>query len=288
MEGENETDRLQLKTEHVLVQRHLDWACLAPGQSFVDLGCGSGEVLLAAARRCRPGRVTGIDANEERLAHVRQQAVAEGIRNIDLHAASIAARGSSGQGDDAYDHAWARFFLEYQSQPVDAVTEMARIVRPGGRVTLIDVEGNGVWHYGMDPVLQAGLAEVVADLGKTGFDPHVGRRLPGLARAAGLRKIRHEIEPYHRIVGRPDVWTIASWRRKIDGLRANYLDLYPERQHLAWVFDAYLDFLERDDTMTWSLLHLVQGTVPPRSTSRRRYRDVSAELAGEMSANPDR
>ena len=55
MEGENETDRLQLKTEQVLVQRHLDWACLAPGQSFVDLGCGSGEVLLAAA----PGRSQG-------------------------------------------------------------------------------------------------------------------------------------------------------------------------------------------------------------------------------------
>jgi ubiquinone/menaquinone biosynthesis C-methylase UbiE len=266
MEGAGEAERLRLKTEHVLVRRHLDWAGLVPGQSFVDIGCGSGEVILAAAIQCRPGQVMGIDANCDRLIELRRWAAEQRLPNVRLHAASLAGPGSSGLGDEAFDHAWARFFLEYHPRPVGVVAEMARIVRPGGRVTLIDLEGNGVWHYGMNPRLQAGLDSVVADLKQTGFDPHIGRRLTAVARAAGLTDVRHEIEPYHRIVGRPDARTLDLWRRKIQGLRANYLGhLFPEKTHLAWVFDAYLDFLEREDTMTWSLLHLVQGTVPSRS-----------------------
>jgi ubiquinone/menaquinone biosynthesis C-methylase UbiE len=264
MEGAEETERLRLKTEQVLVRRHLDWAGLLPGQSLVDFGCGSGDVILTAARHCKPIRVIGVDANEQRLADIRRRAEEEGLANVHVHAASISSPGTSGLPDAAYDHAWARFFLEYQPRPVTVVVEMARSVRPGGRITLIDVEGNGVWHYGMDTRLKVGLADVVADLARTGFDPHVGQRLPSVARSAGLSHVRHEIEPYHRIVGRPDERTMAAWRRRIDGLRANYLNrLFPDKTHLAWVFDAYLEFLERDDTMTWSLLHLVQGTVSP-------------------------
>jgi ubiquinone/menaquinone biosynthesis C-methylase UbiE len=263
MEGAGETERLRLKTEQLLVCRHLDWAGLLPGQSFVDFGCGSGDVTLAAAKRCRPGRVLGVDANEDRLDDIRRRAADEWLANVHVHVAAIGDSGSSGLPDAAFDHAWARFFLEYQARPFTTVAELARSVRPGGRITLIDVEGNGVWHYGMDPTLKAGMAEVIADLARTGFDPYVGRRLPALVRAAGLTDVRHEIEPYHRIVGRPDAHTMAMWQRKIEGLRANYLEhLFPDKTHLAWVFAAFLDFLERDDTMTWSLLHLVQGTVP--------------------------
>jgi SAM-dependent methyltransferase len=279
MEGPTETQRLRLKTEHVLVRRHLDWTGLLAGQSFVDFGCGTGEVVLVAAEHCRPGRVVGLDGNRKRLAALSCEAALQGLTNVEVRAAAIAGPASTGLPSGAYDHGWARFFLEYQPTPAGVVSEMARIVRPGGRVTLIDLEGNGVWHYGMETDLASGLAEVIADLGKTGFDPHIGRRLPDLASAAGLRDVRHEIEPYHRIVGRPDADTMAAWRLKIHGLRANYLRRFPERRSLAWVFDAYLDFLARDDTMTWSLLHLVQGTVP-NDASRRGAAPQTPATAG--------
>jgi ubiquinone/menaquinone biosynthesis C-methylase UbiE len=263
MEGPAETERLRLKTEYVLARRHLDWAGLRAGQSFVDFGCGSGEVILIAAMRYRAGQVIGVDTNQDRLLAVRRAATLEGLTDVDVHAAALTGLGSSELPSAAYDHCWTRFLLEYQPEPELVVSEMARIVRPGGRVTLIDLEGNGVWHYGMAPALEAGLAEVVTDLRTTGFDPHIGRRLPAIARACGLSDVRHEIEPYHRIVGRPDSDTMAAWERKIEGLRANYLcRLFPEKGHLGWVFDAYIEFLAHEDTMTWSLLHLVQGTVP--------------------------
>jgi ubiquinone/menaquinone biosynthesis C-methylase UbiE len=262
MEGPGETARLRLKTEAVLVDHHLHWAGLRPGESFVDIGCGPGDVLLAAAERAAPAPVIGVDANADRLDAVLRRAWRDRHANVRVQAATLTGLGSTGLPDDAHDHTWTRFFLEYQADPTAIVREMARITRPGGSVTLIDVEGHGVYNHRLPPDLDAARREVMADLRTTGFDPMVGRDLPAIARRAGLTAIRHDIEPHHRIVGRPDARTAELWRRKLDGLRHNYLLRFPGKTGLAWVFAAYLDFLAREDTMTWSLLHLVQGVVP--------------------------
>jgi ubiquinone/menaquinone biosynthesis C-methylase UbiE len=78
--------------------------------------------------------------------------------------------GSTPLGDDMFDHAWARFFLEYLPRPVDVVSEMVRMVRPGGRVTLVDIDGNCLWHEPMTEGLRADLDSMMAVLAQTGFD----------------------------------------------------------------------------------------------------------------------
>jgi SAM-dependent methyltransferase len=187
-----------------------------------------------------------------------------------LHHAQISHRGSSGLPEATFDHAWARFVLEYQPDPVEFVREMARLVRPGGKVTLIDLEGNGTRHFGMSPGLRRELDAILRDLATTGFDPDAGSRLAGYALAAGLVGVRHEIEPYHRIVGRPDAHTLDLWRRKLEILASSYERRFPERSPKRDVFAALLEFLASPHTMTWSLLHLVQATRPPLNRVKRR------------------
>jgi ubiquinone/menaquinone biosynthesis C-methylase UbiE len=263
MESEHEATRLVLKTERVLVRRHLAWARLRRGESFLDAGCGTAEVVREAARVNAVAQVVGLDGDAARLARAAAASRADGLDHVRFHRARLTGVGSSGLPDRAFDHAWARFLLEYLPAPADVVRELARVVRPGGRVTLIDIEGNGVWHYGISDRLRRGLDEVLADLAATGFDPHAGRKLATYARAAGLVDIRHEIEPYHRIVGVPDPRTARAWRLKIESIRDNYVHrLFPEKAGNAWVFDDFLAFVLSDHSMTWSLLHLVQGTRP--------------------------
>jgi SAM-dependent methyltransferase len=263
MDSQRETERLRFKTESVLVRRHLAWSGLRPGDSFVDFGCGTGEVIAHAAHITRGARVVGVDGNRERLLAARQTCLGAGALDVELHQAEIAGVGSSSLAADSFDHAWSRFFLEYQPDPNGVVRELARVVRPGGKLTLIDIEGNGIRHFGMPAELRCALDEILADLAETGFDPDLGAKLPDLARAAGLIDIRHEIEPYHRIVGAPDARTLAAWERKLTNLRESYVErLFPHKAARGWAFAALLEFLERDDTMTWSLLHLVQGTIP--------------------------
>jgi len=261
MDAPTEAARIRGKTSRLLIRHHLDWIGLAPGESFVDFGCATGEVLREAAALVGPAEVLGIDASADMLECARVEARRQGVENIAYHQAEVTRMGSSRLPSNRYDHAWTRFFLEYQPKPVAAVSEMARVVRTGGRVNLIDIDGNCLWHF--PSTLSAELDEIAADLRTLGFDPHIGRRLGAYAEAAGLVDVRESVEPYHYIVGAPDAASAAAWRLKIETLRDNYVtQLFPHKASKASVFDDLLRFLLDEGTMTWSLLHLVQATKP--------------------------
>jgi len=261
MASEAEPDRIALKTSPLVLRHHLDWAGLQSGESFVDFGSATGDATREAARVSGSGAVVGIDGDVAMLERSVALAQAAGLGNTSYVRAWIAGPGSTPLAEGSFDHAWTRFLLEYLPEPAEAIREMSRIVRPGGRVTLIDIDGNCIWHYPLPPALRAQLDEVVDDLGTLGFDPHIGRRLARYAAQVGLVDVRESIEPYHSIVGSPDASTAEAWRRKITGVKQAYCDrLFPaKRARAAGFFDALLDFILADDTMTWSNLHLVQG-----------------------------
>jgi SAM-dependent methyltransferase len=242
-----------------LVRRHLAWSGLRAGESFLDVGCVTGRVVAEAAR-ITSRRVVGLDASPERLMVAREACRRARLFNVEFRVAEIRGLGSSGLPAESFDHVWARFCLQYQPDPRATMREFVRLLKPGGKLTLIDLDGNGVRHFGMDPALQHELDELLADLD---FDPEMGNKLPGFAIAAGLVDVRHEIEPYHRVVGVPDPSTAAAWQLRLAVLRdADLTRLFPDQADRAWVFDAFLAFLQRRDTVSWSLLHLVQATKP--------------------------
>ncbi len=202
MQHAAEGERIRAKTDPLVLRHHLDWAGLEAGEAFVDFGCASGEAVREATRRLFLGRIAYRQAWIDRL-------------------------GSSGLESDSHDHAWARFFLEYQHDPLSTVREMTRVVRPGGKVTLIDIDGNCIWHHPMPEKLECRLADVLADLRRTGFDPRIGSKLAGLARRVGLLGVRESIEPHHRIVGAPDEPTAAAWTRKLLTLKQPTCSSFP-------------------------------------------------------------
>ena len=100
MDGEREAERLMLKTDPELVRRHLAWSGLGVGESFVDVGCGTGEVVVAACEINGGAPVLGIDADERRLAHARAACRRLGPTAARFHAARIGGPGSSGLEDE--------------------------------------------------------------------------------------------------------------------------------------------------------------------------------------------
>lgn len=263
MQHAEEPQRIRRKTSALLIRHHLDWIGMRSGESLVDLGCATGEVVREAAALSPGGRIVGIDADPMMLAAARSASPSQEYPNVEFVEARIGEVGSVPLADGEFHHAWARFFLEYQSDVDSIVREMARVVKPGGKVNLLDLSENCVWHFPLTPALRVRMDEVVDDLRATGFDPHVGARLREHARRAGLVDVREQVEPYHRILGRPDAETSEQWRRKLYGLKLNYsTKLFPAKTRLHDFFDEMLEYIESPDTMTWSNLHLVQGTKP--------------------------
>ena len=147
MQHAAEGERIRATTDPLVLRHHLDWAGLEAGDAFVDFGCASGEAVREATRRVAWGSVTGVDADANTLRYAQAESDRLLLDRIAYRQAWIDRLGSSGLETDSHDHAWARFFLEYRRDPLSAVREMARVVRPGGKVTLIDIDGNGIWHH---------------------------------------------------------------------------------------------------------------------------------------------
>lgn len=115
-----------------LSERMLDLAQLSSGMQVLDLATGRGEPALRAAKRIAPaGSVFGIDIAPRMLAMAIERADAEGIANF--HCAEGNAESLEFLDGKLFDAILARWGLMYFSNPVVALTQARRHLKPGAR-----------------------------------------------------------------------------------------------------------------------------------------------------------
>jgi len=160
-------------------------AGLRSGERCLDLGCGGGHVALEMARIVGPdGSVTGMDFDPQIVELARQDAQDAGIGNIDYHVADALAFDGG-----PFDLIYARFLLSHLGEPEHLLARMRQLARPGGRIVAEDIDMSGSYCHPNDPG-HARFAELyTVAVRRGGGDADLGRRLPALARAAGLRDI---------------------------------------------------------------------------------------------------
>jgi SAM-dependent methyltransferase len=219
----------------------------------LEVGCGPGVIACAAARERPTLTVTGVDINPMRFA----QNAAPLPRNLILREAdAVDLPFVNGKFDVVY----SRFLLEYLTDKQRAVDEMARVCSPGGKVLLQDLDGQLVWHFPEDAQLQEGLHRLLDALGHRGFDPFVGRKLFSFCKSAGLRDIRVAAESYHLYAGPIDDHNLQLWQEKFDivlPVAAAVLGGEPAALALR---ERFLNYLKRDDSLTYSVIFTVEGT----------------------------
>jgi arsenite methyltransferase len=127
----------------------LGHAALRPGETVLDLGSGAGfDAFLAAREVGDTGRVIGIDMTPEMLERARRNAVVGGYRNVEFREGRIEALPVE---DESVDLVISNCVINLVPDKKAVYREVARVLRPGGRVVVSDV------------VLDAPLPEAVAD-----------------------------------------------------------------------------------------------------------------------------
>jgi demethylmenaquinone methyltransferase/2-methoxy-6-polyprenyl-1,4-benzoquinol methylase len=112
--------------------RAADLAALAPGDSALDVACGTGDLAIELARRVGPaGEVIGSDFSPQMLERAR--AKAPGITWELGNALELP------YPDARFDAATVGFGARNFSDLDRGLAEMARVVRPGGRVVILEI-----------------------------------------------------------------------------------------------------------------------------------------------------
>ena len=110
---------------------------LAPGATVVDMGCGAGTDLLLAARHVGPtGRAIGVDMTDAMVARAAAGAKAVGLSNVDVRLGDATALPVD---DDSVDVLISNGVFNLVPDKDRALSEIFRVVRPGGRLQLADI-----------------------------------------------------------------------------------------------------------------------------------------------------
>ena len=119
-------------------KRVMELLALEGHEQVLDAGCGSGFHTLLVAERLTTGRVIGTDVSEEMLDRLKTLAASRGLQ--DRIEPRLADNLALDMKDESMDRALSVAVWHHLSDPQRASDELARVLRPGGRVVIVDLE----------------------------------------------------------------------------------------------------------------------------------------------------
>ena len=159
---------------------------LTPGMRLLDVGCGPGTITLGLAAAVAPGEAIGVDIEQTVLQTARETAREARATNLRFEQASATHLPYPASSFDAL---FAHTLLEHVPNPLDALQEMKRVLKPDGLIAVRDCDwGSGVF-YPEDPLVQQAADLYARVWSHNGGHPNLGRRLPALLRQAGFATI---------------------------------------------------------------------------------------------------
>ena len=156
-----------------------------PGERILDAGCGPGFYVAETLERVGPqGSVAGVDASEAMLAVAARRC--EGRGNVSFHEGDVTALPVP---DSDFDRALSVQVLEYVADIPAALGELLRVLRPGGRLLIWDVDWATVSWHSRDP---ARMERFLAAWDEHLADPSLPRTLAARMREAGFEDVEME------------------------------------------------------------------------------------------------
>lgn len=156
---------------------------LRPGASALEAGCGMGDVSRDLARLVAPGgAVTGVDFSHVMISEARRRQAGTDLPVTFEHGDARSLRFEDG----VFDAVWTERMLSHLADAETAIAELVRVLRPGGRLVVLDADVSGTM---IDHPDRAFTAAFEAALHASVKNPYVGRGLRRLLVEAGLVEV---------------------------------------------------------------------------------------------------
>lgn len=173
---------------YVGVRRANDWVGfflphLKRGFSVLDCGCGVGSITLDIAELVTPSNVIGVDMDEGQLEIARASAKERGLPNVTFEQGNVyELRFDPG----IFDAVLAHTLLYHLSDPLRALKELRRVLKPGGIVAISDDDMNTITFSPDHPIPQKLVDIMKRVILFNGGSPFYSRNLRSLLLQAGF------------------------------------------------------------------------------------------------------
>ena len=182
---------------------------LKPGMRLLDAGCGGGSITVGLAEAVSPGEALGIDVDARQLELAAALARERGLSNARFESASIY---DLPYPDDSFDAAFCHAVFMHLSDPLRALGQLRRVLRPGGILGLRESDERGTYMAPEHPDIGPRMRFFQELLRHAGGDPLVGGRLKELLRRAEFGRV--EIQGVYDTYATPEA--VRAWAGMID------------------------------------------------------------------------
>jgi SAM-dependent methyltransferase len=220
---------------------------LEPPMAVLDLGCGPGTITVGLARYVAPGRVVGVDAAPAALEYARTYAAEQHMESVEFVESDVYALPFA---DGAFDVVYAHQLMQHLADPVAALIEAKRVLRPGGYIAVRDADYGTMTHHPHDARLDRWLETYCALARHNGGEPDAGRQLLAWVGEAGFEHLHATTSSW--VFATPDErrWWADLWAGRVDvpavGGRAVDLGIATADEIVA-IKTAFHDWAARPD-----------------------------------------
>jgi SAM-dependent methyltransferase len=228
------------------------------GSRVLEAGCGVGAQTVILAANSRHAAITSVDISGESLAAAQARVDAAGFTHVTFARADIFDLPFPA---GHFDHVFVCFVLEHLANPTEALAALARVLKPGGSITVIEGDhGSAYFHPDSEAARRA--VRCLVDLQReAGGDSLIGRRLYPLLVHAGYRDVAVSPRMVYADASRPslvDGFTRKTFTAMVEGVgdQAVGKGMMDEASWAAGIRDLYRT-AEPDGTFCYTFFKAV-------------------------------
>lgn len=180
----------QAQATRAIEQNILRAAGLQEDHDVLEIGSGPGHVSDLLAALAPLGSLHAVEPSETLASQIKSQVRTAPARGLFVHQTTGDALPLP---DQSIDFAYARFVLQHLPDVSAVLTEVRRVLRPGGRLCLVDSDDGLVIIHPEEPRLSQILAQAQQAQASQGGDRFIGRKLQSLLLANGFSDARSRI-----------------------------------------------------------------------------------------------
>jgi ubiquinone/menaquinone biosynthesis C-methylase UbiE len=213
-----ENDRLQDQAGTLVDLLHHDTA-YPRGSVVLEAGCGVGAQTITLAGRSPEARFTSVDVSSVSLAEARRRIQGAGLTNVEFRQADIFALPFDA---GSFDHVFVCFVLEHLSRPIEALSILKRLLRPGGTITVIEGDHGSTYFHPDSAAAHAAIQCLVTLQRQAGGNALIGRQVYPLLVEAGFDEVRVSPRMVYVDSSRPDLvdgFTRKTFTAMIENIR---------------------------------------------------------------------